>query len=99
MHNVPSLVNFKLRACARAMVRLSHGVTRVVLALVCMTACEVHAQQPAWPDPAFTNEVIVVPLEGHSISALITHKPGASQFTHAVAIFPGEPGRGNLRVD
>src|SRR2546421_4950330 len=45
MHNVPRLVNFKLRACARAMVRLSHGVTRVLLALVCTTACELHAQQ------------------------------------------------------
>ena len=81
------------------MIRFWHHITVVVSVLVCLTGYELHAQQPAWPDPALTNEVIVVPLEGHSISALITHKPGVTKFTHAVAIFPGDPGRGNLRVE
>ncbi len=81
------------------MIRFWHHITVVVSVLVCLTGYELHAQQPAWPDPALTNEVIVVPLEGHSISALITHKPGVTTFTHAVAIFPGDPGRGNLRVE
>jgi len=51
------------------------------------------------PYAALFNEVIVVPLQGRSIAALITHKPGASKFTHAIALFPGSPGYGNLRME
>jgi len=55
--------------------------------------------QETGPNAAFTNEIIVVPLEGHTISALVTRKPDATKFTHAIAIFPGSPGQGNLRVE
>lgn len=51
------------------------------------------------PNAAFYNEVIVVPLEGRSIAALITHKPGATKFTHAIALFPGHPGTPNPRIE
>jgi hypothetical protein len=51
------------------------------------------------PNAALFNEVIIVPLMGRSIAALITHKPGASKFTHAIALFPGSPGYGNLRME
>lgn len=51
------------------------------------------------PNAAFANELIVAQLPGRSITALITHAPGATRFTHAVAIFPGSPGIINLRVE
>lgn len=51
------------------------------------------------PDAAFVNEVITAELPGRSISALVTHKPGETKFTHADALFPGSPGYGNLRVE
>ena len=51
------------------------------------------------PNAAFFNEVIVVSLQGRSISVLVTHKPGASKFKHAIALFPGSPGYGNLRME
>ena len=58
---------------------------------------------PVWaqedPNAAFFNEVIVVSLQGRSISVLVTHKPGASKFKHAIALFPGSPGYGNLRME
>ena len=47
----------------------------------------------------FRNDVIAVPLDGRSISVLVTHRPEDSSFTHAIALFPGSPGRGNLRVE
>ena len=34
-----------------------------------------------------------------AISALVTHQPGATKFTHAVAIFPGSPGQARLSVE
>ncbi|HLQ27241.1 MAG TPA: hypothetical protein VK138_15360 [Acidiferrobacterales bacterium] len=70
----------------------------LAMVLVCATVQQGFAQE-ADPNARFTNEVIVVPLEGHTISALVTRKPDATKFTHAVAIFPGSPGHGNLRVE
>ena len=58
-----------------------------------------YAQGAADPNAALANEVIVTQLSGRSISALITHKPGATKFTHSIALFPGSPGYMNLRVD
>ncbi|HEU0289356.1 MAG TPA: hypothetical protein VFR39_01120 [Burkholderiales bacterium] len=57
------------------------------------------AAQTADPNAALTNEVIISQLPGRSISALVTHQPGAMKFTHAVALFPGSPGYMNLRVE
>jgi hypothetical protein len=42
---------------------------------------------------------MVVPLQGRSIAALVTHRPGETRFTHAVAIFPGYPGQVKLSVE
>ncbi len=57
------------------------------------------AQGGADPNAAFTNEVIVAELPGRSVSALITHRPGDTKFTRAIALFPGSPGYMNLRVE
>ena len=57
------------------------------------------AAQSVDPNAALTNEVIISQLPGRSISALVTHQPGATKFTHAVALFPGSPGYMNLRVE
>lgn len=54
-------------------------------------------QQPG--EGALVDEVVVVPVQDHSISVLLTHRAGETKFTRAVALFPGEPGRGNLRVE
>jgi hypothetical protein len=43
--------------------------------------------------------LIVAQLPGRSITALVTHAPRATKFTHAVAIFPGSPGYINLRAE
>jgi len=65
-----------------------------------LLAASMVSQAAAQEDPnaAFHNEVIVVPLKGRSIAALITHKPGATKFAHAIALFPGHPGAANLRM-
>ena len=55
--------------------------------------------QSADPNAAFANEVIVAQLPGRSISVLVTHQPGATTFSHAIALFPGSPGHMNLRVE
>jgi pimeloyl-ACP methyl ester carboxylesterase len=71
-----------------------------VLAFVLAGAAQQGAlAQGGDPNAAFANELIVVPLQGHSISALVTHQPGATKFTHAVAIFPGSPGQARLSVE
>jgi hypothetical protein len=57
------------------------------------------AAQGKDPNAAFANELIVTQLPGRSITALVTHPPGATKFTHAVAIFPGSPGYINLRIE
>ncbi len=77
---------------------------RFILELVVLFVALIGFAQPARaqgadPNAAFAHEVIVVPLQGRSISALVTHQPGATKFTHAVAIFPGSPGHVNLRVE
>ena len=51
------------------------------------------------PNALLANEVIVAQLPGRSISVLVTHQPGATKFTHAIALFPGSPGHINLRVE
>lgn len=51
------------------------------------------------PNALLANEVIVAELPGRSISVLVTHQPGATKFTHAIALFPGSPGYMNLRVE
>ncbi|MBM3358753.1 MAG: hypothetical protein FJY54_13645 [Betaproteobacteria bacterium] len=43
--------------------------------------------------------MIVEQLPGRSIAALVTHRPGATKFTHGIALFPGSPGYINLRVE
>lgn len=70
-----------------------------VLAAVLAGAAQSAHAQGTDPNAAFANEVIVVPLPGRSISALVTHRPGAAKFTHAIALFPGAPGYINLRVE
>ncbi|MGH8641540.1 MAG: hypothetical protein ACRET6_07505 [Burkholderiales bacterium] len=51
------------------------------------------------PNLAFANEMIVAQLPGRSIAALVTHRPGATKFTHGIALFPGSPGWIELRVE
>ena len=51
------------------------------------------------PNAALSNEVIIAQLPGRTIAALVTHRPGAAKFTHAIALFPGSPGYMNLRVE
>ena len=67
-------------------------------AVLACTTQSAHAQGND-PNAAFANELIVAQLPGRSIAALVTHAPGATKFTHAVAIFPGSPGYINLRVE
>ena len=75
-------------------------IRRSVLAFVLAGAVQQGAlAQGGDPNAAFANELIVVPLQGRSISALVTHKPGATKFTHAVAIFPGSPGQVRLSLE
>ena len=75
--------------------------SRELLVFGAALACAIplgHSQKPD-PNAALTNDLIVAQLPGRSISALVTHRPGATRFTHAVAIFPGSPGYINLRVE
>lgn len=78
-----------------------HKVFRSLLVLGAVLACSSHFTHAQDKDPnaAYANELIVVRLPGRSVSALVTHVPGATNFTHAVAIFPGSPGYINLRVE
>lgn len=74
---------------------------RVLMAFGAVLACTTHPAhaQDKNPNAAFANELIVAQLPGRSITALVTHQPGATKFTHAVAIFPGSPGYINLRLE
>ena len=76
-------------------------LSRALAALGAMLACATHPAlaQDKDPSAALANELIVAQLPGRSITALVTHQPGATKFTHAVAIFPGSPGYINLRVE
>jgi hypothetical protein len=79
------------------MLRAMQGLATFAAALI-LSAQAAYAQS-ADPNAALTNEVIVAQLSGRSISALVTHPPDATKFTHAIALFPGSPGYMNLRVD
>jgi len=79
------------------MPRFSRGLRVFGVALACAT--HVAYAQGQDPNAAFANELIVAQLPGRSITALITHAPGATKFTHAIALFPGSPGYINLRVE
>lgn len=76
-------------------------MSRKVLAIGAVIVCATHLAHAQRPDPnaALANELVVAQLPGRSVSALVTHRPGATGFTHAVAIFPGSPGVMNLRVE
>jgi hypothetical protein len=77
-----------------------HSVVLVLGALLASPPGTVHAQGKGKdPNLAFANEVIVAQLPGRSIAALVTHRRGATRFTHAIALFPGSPGYMNLRVE
>lgn len=78
-----------------------HKVFRSLLVLGAALACSSHFTHAQDKDPnaAYSNELIVVQLPGRSVSALVTHAPGATKFSHAVAIFPGSPGYINLRTE
>lgn len=70
----------------------------LLLVIVAITlASPVWAQED--PHAGLVDEVIVVPLEGRSIAAIVTHKPGVTKFAHAIALFPGSPGYGNFRLE
>jgi len=77
------------------------ALSRIVLAFGAVLACAMHPARAQDKDPnaALANELIVAQLPGRSITALVTHRPGATKFTHAVAIFPGSPGYINLRLE
>jgi len=79
------------------MPRFSRGLRVFGVALACAT--HVAYAQGQDPNAGFANELIVAQLPGRSITALITHAPGATKFTHAIALFPGSPGYINLRVE
>jgi len=57
------------------------------------------AKEQKDPNKALHNEVVVVPVGDHSISVLVSYLPGETRFTHAIALFPGSPGQGNLRTE
>jgi pimeloyl-ACP methyl ester carboxylesterase len=77
-----------------------NSVILMLGALLAFPPNSVHAQGKGKdPNSAFANEMIVAQLPGRSIAALVTHRPGATRFTHAIALFPGSPGYMNLRVE
>lgn len=68
--------------------------------MLALASNPVHAQGKGKdPYAALTNEMVVAQLPGRSIAALVTHRPGATKFTHAIALFPGSPGYFELRVE
>jgi hypothetical protein len=75
------------------------AASRLALALALAGAAPGAIAQGQDPNAAFANELIVVALPGRSISALITHRPGAAKFTHALALFPGSPGQVGLSAE
>ena len=77
--------------------RALHGLAALAAALI--VAAPPARAQGGDPNAALANEVVVAQLPGRSISALVTHQPGATKFTHAIALFPGSPGTMNLRVE
>jgi len=79
------------------MKRILRGAPALGAALAFLT--QLACAQDKDPNAAFANELIVAQLPGRSVSALVTHAPGGTKFTHAVAIFPGSPGYINLRIE
>jgi len=77
--------------------RVFQGLVTLLAVLAC--AAQPARAQATDPNAALANEVIVAQLPGRSISALVTHQPGATKLTHAIALFPGSPGYMNLRVE
>src|SRR5262249_3172999 len=78
---------------------MAHGLLRLLAVCGVVLVCAAEAGRAQDPNAALANEVIVAELPGRSISALVTHQPGATKFTHAIALFPGSPGYMNLRVE
>ena len=78
--------------------RRGERTVALALALVLAAPCA-SAQGRSDPNFALANEVIAIQLPGRSVSALVTHQPGAKRFTHAIGLFPGSPGVMNLRVE
>jgi hypothetical protein len=70
----------------------------VLFSLLALPPDPVYAQGKD-PNAALANEVIVAQLPDRSIAALVSHRPGATKFTHAIALFPGSPGYFELRVE
>jgi hypothetical protein len=70
----------------------------VLFSLLALPPDSIYAQGKD-PNAALANEVIVAQLPGRSIAALVSHKPAATKFTHAIALFPGSPGYFELRVE
>lgn len=68
-----------------------------ILLLAAALASGASAQQDA--NDALPNEIVTARLAGRSISALVTHRPGAGQFERAIALFPGHPGIMRLRSE
>ena len=68
-----------------------------ILLLAAALAPGAAAQQD--PDDALPNDVITARLPGRSISGLVTHQPGATQFKRAIMLFPGAPGIMRLRTE
>jgi len=79
------------------MLRALQWLAAFAAALI-ISAQTAHAQVKD-PNALLANEVIVAQLPGRSISVLVTHQPGATKFTHAIALFPGSPGHMNLREE
>jgi hypothetical protein len=71
----------------------------ILFGMVLAGAAQPAPAQSTNPNDELANEVIVAELPGRSIAALVTHRPGATRFTHAIALFPGSPGYMNLRVE
>ncbi|MCC7483680.1 MAG: hypothetical protein IT529_01710 [Burkholderiales bacterium] len=71
----------------------------VIAGIVLAWAAQPRPAQAADPNDRFASEVIVAELPGRSIAALVTHQPGSTRFTRAIALFPGSPGYMNLRVE
>lgn len=60
------------------------------LLLAAALSSGVAAQQDT--NDALPNEIVTARLAGRSISGLVTHQPGATQFKRAIMLFPGAPG-------
>jgi pimeloyl-ACP methyl ester carboxylesterase len=69
----------------------------IALLLASAIASGAMAQQD--PSDALANQIVTATLAGRSISGLVTHQPGATQFKRGIALFPGHPGIMRLRTE